>query len=110
VLVANADVWYDGPVDLPGFVTGWDRRRPRLLVVEVEPGTAADFDGRWRFAGLSLLSAADAAALEAVPSGLYEAVWSRAEIDLVPSAVTFIDCGTPADLDRARRLAATTDR
>ena len=63
-----------------------------------------DFEGRWRFAGISLLSNALARTLEPVPSGLYEQVWSRGPIDLVPADITFIDCGTPEDLAKARRL------
>jgi MurNAc alpha-1-phosphate uridylyltransferase len=104
LLIANGDVWYDGDVDVPGFVGAWGGVRPRLLVVE---GTsAADFEGRWRFAGLSLLPWAIASTLTAAPAGLYEVVWSKREIDLVPTDVGFIDCGTPADLERARQLAA----
>jgi hypothetical protein len=41
-----------------------------------------------------------------VPSGLYEEVWSKAAVDLVPTDATFIDCGTLRDLERARDLAA----
>ncbi|MBV9290841.1 MAG: NTP transferase domain-containing protein [Frankiales bacterium] len=103
VLIANGDVWYDGPVDVGGFVSGWDGRRPRLLVVA--DAEHPDFDGGWRFAGLSLLPGAIAETLEPVPSGLYEVVWSKTELDLVPTTVTFVDCGTPEDLARARALA-----
>jgi NDP-sugar pyrophosphorylase family protein len=103
VLVANGDVWFDGPVDVRGLVDGWDGARPRLLVVADRH--RADFDGRWRFAGLSLLPAAVTRTLEARPSGLYELVWSRMPIDLVPTAAEYVDCGTPEDLDRARGLA-----
>jgi MurNAc alpha-1-phosphate uridylyltransferase len=93
-----------GDVDLPGFVSGWDRIRPRLLVVadEIRP----DFEGRWRFAGISLLPAALAEVLRPVPSGLYETVWSRVPLDLVPTTVTFVDCGTVGDYEHARDLAA----
>ena len=104
VLIANGDVWYDAPVDVPSFVTGWDRTRPRLLVVA--DTDRPDFDGGWRFAGLSLLPGASALELEPTPSGLYEEVWSRTEVDLMPTDVTYIDCGTPADLALARRLAS----
>ena len=104
VLIANGDVWFDGSVDVAGFVAGWDRRRPRLLVV-ADPDRP-DFEDRWRFAGLSLLPSAVAATLNPTPSGLYEVVWSRVEVDLVPTDATYVDCGTPEDLERARRLAA----
>jgi MurNAc alpha-1-phosphate uridylyltransferase len=103
LLIANGDVFFDGDIDLPAFVAGWDGARPRLLVVE--DAERADFDGRWRFAGVSLLPAVLAQALPAEPSGLYEKVWRDAEVDLVPTAATFIDCGTPEDLARARALA-----
>jgi NDP-sugar pyrophosphorylase family protein len=108
VVIANADVWYDGDPDVVGFVEGWDRSRPRLLVVPDHE--RADFDGQWRFAGLSLLPGSIAQSLEPVPSGLYEEVWSRGPVDLVPTDVAFIDCGTPEDLARARALAGRAGR
>ena len=104
VLVVNADVWYDGPVDVADFVSGWDGVRPRLLVVADDE--RPDFDRKWRFAGMSLLPRRLAQELEPVPSGLYEVVWSRTEIDLLPTEVTYIDCGTLEDLERARAMAA----
>jgi N-acetyl-alpha-D-muramate 1-phosphate uridylyltransferase len=107
LLVANGDVWWSGDADLVGFVDDWDRERPRLLVVA--DAQRPDFEGRWRFAGLSLLPSAIARVLEPVPSGLYELVWSRSPIDLVPADVTFVDCGTPEDLARARDLASDQD-
>jgi GTP:adenosylcobinamide-phosphate guanylyltransferase len=104
VLISNGDVWYDAPVDVAAFASGWDHERPRLLVVA--DTERADFVGRWRFAGLSLLPGSIAESLEPVPSGLYEQVWSRMPVDLVPTDVTYIDCGTPDDLETARALAA----
>jgi NDP-sugar pyrophosphorylase family protein len=108
LLVANADAYLDGSLDLASFVAGWDRRRPRLLVVEGRD--RPDFEHRWRFAGTSLLPAALADTLEPRPSGLYEAVWRHADLDLVATDLTFIDCGTFADYDRAQRLAAARSR
>lgn len=105
LLIVNGDAWYAEAVDVPGFVKGWDGNRPRLLVV-AEPAHP-DFEGRWRFAGMSLLPGATAQTLEPVPSGLYEMVWSRVDLDLVPAEVTFIDCGTLTDLQRARELAGS---
>ncbi|MDQ1748003.1 MAG: N-acetyl-alpha-D-muramate 1-phosphate uridylyltransferase [Frankiaceae bacterium] len=102
VLIANGDAWFSGPVDVRRFVGEWDRTRPRLLVVA--DAERPDFEQRWRFAGLSLLPGAVAAALEPVPSGLYEVVWSRTPVELVPTDVEAIDCGTPEDLARARSL------
>jgi N-acetyl-alpha-D-muramate 1-phosphate uridylyltransferase len=104
VLVVNADCWYDEPPDVRLFVSEWTGDRPRLLVV-ADAGRA-DFEGRWRFAGMSLLPGTVAQGLEATPSGLYEVAWSGADLDLVSTAVTFVDCGTPDDLARARALAA----
>jgi CTP:molybdopterin cytidylyltransferase MocA len=103
LLVANGDVWWSGEADLRAFVDGWDRNRPRLIVVA--DAERPDFERRWRFAGLSLLPGEVARSLEAAPSGLYEQVWSRMPIDLVPADLTFVDCGTPEDLALARRLA-----
>ena len=104
VLICNGDVYFDGAVDVAGFVAGWDRRRPRLLVVE--DVTRADFDGRWRFAGVSLLPRSAAASLSPQPSGLYESVWSGTPVDLVPTTATYVDCGTPRDYLRANLLAS----
>lgn len=108
VLITNGDAWYDDGLDVSAFVDGWDGERPRLLVVE--DVDRPDFDGHWRFAGLSLLPGRIAQTLEPVPSGLYEEVWSKTAVDLVPTDATFIDCGTAADLAKARALAAEGER
>jgi molybdopterin-guanine dinucleotide biosynthesis protein A len=104
LLITNGDVWFDRPVDVAAFAAGWERTRPRLLVVEDR--RRPDFDEQWRFAGVSLLPWSVAETLRPVPSGLYETVWSRMPVDLVPTDVRYVDCGTPEDLDRARTLAA----
>ncbi len=104
VLIANSDVWFGGPVDVRRFTDEWDRVRPRLLVVA--DAERPDFEQRWRFAGLSLLPGQIASGLPAVPSGLYEAVWRRVPVELIPADVEAIDCGTPADLAVARARAA----
>ena len=103
LLIANADVWFSGPVDVPRFVAEWDRSKPRLLVVA--DTQRPDFEQRWRFAGLSLLPGPVAAGLEPASSGLYEVVWSKQPIELVATEVEAIDCGTPDDLARARAAA-----
>lgn len=103
LLVTNADAWCHPAPDLGSFVSGWDRTRPRLLVVPDRE--RPDFDGQWRFAGTSLLPWSLAERLEPVPSGLYEAVWSRGPVDLVATDVAFVDCGTAEDLALAQRLA-----
>jgi CTP:molybdopterin cytidylyltransferase MocA len=104
VLVTNGDAWFDRALDLTDFVAAWSGDAPRLLVVE--DAAAPDFDGRWRFAGVALLPAGIAAAFRPMPAGLYEAVWSRMPVDLVPTEATYIDCGTRERLARARALAA----
>ncbi|MDQ1653533.1 MAG: mannose-phosphate guanylyltransferase, partial [Cryptosporangiaceae bacterium] len=88
------DVCFDVPLDLTSFVDEWDGERPRLLVVD-DPARA-DFEGRWRFAGVSLLPGLAAAGLEAEPSGLYERVWRATPLDLVPTAARYIDCADPS--------------
>jgi NDP-sugar pyrophosphorylase family protein len=107
LLVRNTDVWRGAAVPT-AFLDEWDGTAPRLLVVEdVE---RADFAGRFRYAGLSLLPWSDAQHLAPMPSGLYEAVWAPAEeagrLQLVASDVAFIDCGTPADYLRANLAAS----
>ncbi|MGI8791768.1 MAG: NTP transferase domain-containing protein [Acidimicrobiales bacterium] len=104
VLIANGDTYRTG--GLAHLLNGWSGESPRLLVVRDDD--RGDF-GPWRFAGASLLPAADARALRATRAGLYEVCWKAAEqagrLEFVEHAGTFIDCGTPADLDRANRLA-----
>lgn len=97
VLVTNADAWL-GPVDLAGFVAGWDGVRTRLLVVD-DPARG-DF-GTLRYCGVALIPAGEIARFEAVPSGLYEVSWrslaAAGLLDLVVHPGPFVDCGTPAD-------------
>jgi MurNAc alpha-1-phosphate uridylyltransferase len=102
VLITNGDVCFSESPDLAAFVAGWDRVRPRLLVVE--DAGRADFDGKWRFAGVSLLPATVAASLAAEPSGLYEVVWRNAPLDLVSTAVEYVDAGDPSSYLRANLM------
>lgn len=102
VVVTNADAWHG--FDLRLLVDGWDGERPRLLVVE--DGERADFEGRWRYVGASVLAWHHVAPLAAVPSGLYELVWAHAEVDLVPVEGPFFDCGTPSDYLAANLCAS----
>ena len=101
VLVVNGDTWCETP--LAPLLTGWTGERPRLLVV-----------GRWptprpRLAG-ALLPWEDVAALEPVPSGLWEVAWradlDEGRLDVVPGRGPIVDCGTPAAY-LAANLAAT---
>ena len=104
VLVANGDAFFHGPVDMRAFVDGWDHERPRLVVVPTSG--REDFPGGWLFAGISLLPARFVPTLQAKPSGLYEEVWSRTDVDLVAVSATYVDCGTPRDYLRANLLAS----
>ncbi|WP_426572340.1 NTP transferase domain-containing protein [Aquihabitans sp. McL0605] len=107
VVVANADAWLAPALDLTDFTGSWDRERVRLLCVD-DPARG-DF-GSLRYCGVALLPARVVAALEPVPSGLYEVSW-RAEheagaLDLVTTGAAFVDCGTPADYLAANLLAS----
>jgi N-acetyl-alpha-D-muramate 1-phosphate uridylyltransferase len=104
VLIANGDVYFGELPYLAGFVTQWDRVRPRLLVVEDRD--QPDFDGKWRFAGVSLLPAAIAASLRAEPSGLYEVVWRHATLDLVPTEAAYVDAADPSSYLRANLMCS----
>jgi NDP-sugar pyrophosphorylase family protein len=107
VVVTNADAWLDLSLDLTSFVAGWDRQRTRLLCV-TDPARG-DF-GDLRYCGVALVPAETAASLAPVPSGLYEVSWrderAAGRLDLCPTDVPFIDCGTPADY-LAANLAAS---
>lgn len=98
VLVCNGDGYLADPADggLADLVAG---RRDRVRLVTVPDGARGDFGDR-RFAGASLLPAAEVAALPDGRSELFR-VWRRAEavgtLDLVDHPGTFLDCGTPRD-------------
>jgi len=118
-LIFNADAYRNGgslgELLRPGL------SGPRLLVVR--DTDRPDYDGRWRFAGVSVLPAAwvsrlatdlAAGASEDTPD-LYR-VWREAyrqnRLEFVEYNGVFVDCGTPADLAAAERHAhesATTD-
>ena len=96
VLVANADAWRSGGLEL--LVNGWDGERVRLLCV-ADPARG-DF-GDLRYAGACLLPWQHVRDLQPVPTGLYEVLWRREEaagrLDVVAADVQFVDCGTPRD-------------
>ena len=111
VLVTNADVWMPrGAEALAELVDGWDGQRCRLLCGPAGPGRRADFTtpggAGVGYLGSCLLPAALVAGLAPVPSGLYEVLWrelvATGDLDLVVTAAVAVDCGTPADLERAR--------
>jgi MurNAc alpha-1-phosphate uridylyltransferase len=106
VLLGNSDAWHR--FDLGVLLEGWDGRRIRLLVVK-DPARG-DF-GPWRYCGSALMPWAEVAHLAAVPSGLYETSWRRAEADgrlelVAAGDGPFFDCGTPPDY-LAANLAAS---
>lgn len=113
-LVTNADVWMpDGPLVLQQMTAVWDGERCLLLCAPA--GSArADFRGLddqpLRYVGSCLLPALALAVLEAVPSGLYEALWrdldAAGRLDLHVTDAVAVDCGTPGDLAVARAGAA----
>ncbi|MGA8112335.1 MAG: NTP transferase domain-containing protein [Actinocatenispora sp.] len=110
VLVCNADGYLSpGPDALRLLLSGWDRERPRLLVVDapgrgdfVDPTARGDAPPTrtLRFAGASLAPRSLVAELPVGPSALSTA-WRRAEaadrLDLVPFDGVFVDCGTVDD-------------
>jgi NDP-sugar pyrophosphorylase family protein len=106
-LVTNADAWFPPGLDLAGFVDRWDGERIRLLCIE-DPARG-DF-GTLRYVGVALLPWWSVAALDAVPSGLYEVSWRRelaaGRLDLVAVQTPFVDCGTPADYLAANLLSS----
>jgi MurNAc alpha-1-phosphate uridylyltransferase len=97
LLVINSDALLIG--DIGPFVSGWNRATIRLLVTP-DPGRP-DFEGIWRFAGVSLMPNRTVHDLAQGFSDLYRAAWLPAQqaclLELVPFAGSHIDCGTLAD-------------
>lgn len=101
VLLTNADAYLTGALD--ALIAG-DRERCRLLVRTLPDAERGDFhlgDRPVRYVGACLLPWRHVRDLAAEPSGLYEVLWRRLDdegrLDLVPTAATVVDCGTPAD-------------
>ena len=97
LLVINSDALLIG--DLTPFVVGWGRETTRLLVT---PDTRRpDFEGMWRFAGVSLMPNHAVRGLAAGFSDLYRVAWLPAQraglLELVPFGGWHLDCGTLAD-------------
>jgi NDP-sugar pyrophosphorylase family protein len=109
-LVINADAWLPPGLDLTPLVAG-PPDRLRLLVVPDRD--RADFDGRWRYAGVALMPWDAVRDLEPEPSGLYERVWRAAReagsLDLVPHEGAFFDCGTLGEYLAANLAASGGD-
>lgn len=103
VVVVNADTWCPG--SLAGITAGWDGERVRLLLA----------GGNERLRPASRIAAAlmpwpEVAALEPVPSGLYEVSWARLaaadRLDVVGWDGPCLDCGTPARYLQANLAAS----
>jgi N-acetyl-alpha-D-muramate 1-phosphate uridylyltransferase len=109
-IVHNADAWFAGDIP-PALADGWDGETIRLLVVEARPGDV-DFDGRWTFAGVSLLPWSSVEPLQPEPTGLWEVSWQQAwhegRVEVVPldPQTPWFDTGTPATYLAANLAAA----
>jgi MurNAc alpha-1-phosphate uridylyltransferase len=105
-VVTNADAYLGG--SLAAVLEGWSGSTIRLGVVE--DAARADFEGRWRYAGICVMPWSDVSILEAKPTGLYEVSWAAAErlgrLELVPLAGPFVDCGNAADYLAANMVAS----
>ncbi len=101
-VVVNGDTWCPGGIDT--LVDRWDETSIRILVAGHEP-----FGPRSRIAG-ALLPWSDVAALEPVPTGLWEVSWRAAldagRIESVHHDGPFVDCATPGDYLAANLEAA----
>ena len=97
LLVINSDALLVGEIGT--IVSGWDRATIRRLVTP-DP-RRSDFDGLWRFAGMSLMPSHAVHGLAKGFSDLYRAAWLPAQqagrLELVPFAGSHIDCGTLTD-------------
>jgi len=98
VVVLNADSVLFG--DVADFIGGRGQAPTRLLVTLDR--AAPDFDGLWRFVGLSTMDAATVARIGPETEDLYHDLWKQqlidGEVDLVPFTGLAIDGGTPANL------------
>lgn len=98
VVVLNADSVLFG--DVTDFIGGRDRAPTRLLVTLDR--ASPDFDGLWRFVGLSTMDQATLARIGPDTEDLYRDLWKQqladGEVDLVPFTGLAIDGGTPANL------------
>lgn len=101
-VVVNGDTWCPGGVE--ALVDGWDGRCIRILLGGDEP-----FGPTSRIAG-AVMPWADVAALQAVPSGLWEVSWRAAladgRVESVAHHGPLVDCATPADYLSANLEAA----
>ncbi len=98
VVVLNADSVLFG--DVADFIDGRHEAPTRLLVTLDR--ASPDFDGLWRFVGLSTMDRATVARIGPDTEDLYRDLWKRqladGDVRLVPFTGLAIDGGTPADL------------
>jgi MurNAc alpha-1-phosphate uridylyltransferase len=98
VVVLNADSVLFG--DVGHFIGGRDQAPTRLLVTLDR--ASPDFDGMWRFVGLSTMDQATVAEIGPDTEDLYHGLWkgqlAEGAAELVPFAGLAIDGGTPANL------------
>jgi N-acetyl-alpha-D-muramate 1-phosphate uridylyltransferase len=98
VVVLNADSVLFG--DVADFIGRRGEASTRLLVTLDR--TSPDFDGLWRFVGLSTMDRSTVARIGPDTEDLYRDLWKRqlvdAEVKLVPFTGLAIDAGTPANL------------
>ena len=98
VVVLNADSVLFG--DVADFI---DRRHQAPTRLLVTPDRASpDFDGLWRFVGLSTMDRATVARIGPDTEDVYRDLWKRqladGEVHLEPFTGLAIDAGTPANL------------
>jgi NDP-sugar pyrophosphorylase family protein len=108
VLVTNADAYLAGG-DIAPLLDGWDGRTTRLLGTPTEPDEWS-WEGRYRFAGCSLLPWSRVAGLAPEPSELVKTVWRPAEaageLTVTEYLGTYLDTGTPGSYLAANLHAA----
>jgi MurNAc alpha-1-phosphate uridylyltransferase len=106
VVVLNADSVLFG--DVADFVGGRDQAPTRLLVTLDR--ASPDFDGLWRFVGLSTMDRATLARIGPDTEDLYRDLWkgqlAEGQVRLVPFTGLAIDAGTPANLLAANLVAS----
>lgn len=105
VIVLNADSVHFGDID--PFVARRDVTPTRLLVTH-DP-RRPDFDGVWRFTGLSSMQRSVLDALVPTSRDLYHDLWvdgfAEGSATTVPFAGLAVDCGTPGGLLAANLIA-----
>ncbi len=108
VLVTNADAYLAGG-DVAALLDGWDGKTTRLLGFPTEPDEWS-WEGRYRFAGCSLLPWSRVAGLAPAPSELVKTVWRPAEaageLTVTEYLGTYLDTGTPGSYLAANLHAA----